>query len=87
MNLKLSYTKVFDLKPVKNDAGEHTVTLITGKILKIHVHSGVLADCNENNNNSKPVVDWQKLQPMARLGGDTYGVLGSSFDLPRPDRK
>ena len=87
MNFTLANIKVFDLKPVKNDAGEHTVTLITGKILKIHVHSGVLADGNESTNNSKPVVDWQKLQPMARLGGDTYGVLGSSFDLPRPDRK
>lgn len=34
----------------------------------------------------KLVVDLGKLQPMSRLGGNTYGRVSGCFDLPRPDR-
>eukprot|EP00597_Dinobryon_sp_UTEXLB2267_P004595 CAMPEP_0170064948 /NCGR_PEP_ID=MMETSP0019_2-20121128/5227_1 /TAXON_ID=98059 /ORGANISM="Dinobryon sp., Strain UTEXLB2267" /LENGTH=167 /DNA_ID=CAMNT_0010271711 /DNA_START=263 /DNA_END=766 /DNA_ORIENTATION=+ len=77
---------VFELRPVYNDANEHTVTIVMGKIVKIHIHEGVIANLSDADK-MKPLVDWKKLLPMARLGGDTYGVLGDSFDLPRPDRK
>jgi len=78
--------KVYELRPVYNDSNEHTVTIVMGKIVKIHINEGVIVNLSDADK-GKPLVDWRKLLPMARLGGDTYGVLGDSFDLPRPDRK
>ena len=31
-------------------------------------------------------VDVNRLRPLGRLGGNTYCRVGSTFDLPRPDR-
>lgn len=73
---------MYELKPVLNDVNAHSVTLVIGRVLRIHINEGVM-----DPSSSRPAVDWTKLLPMARLGGDTYGLLGSSFDLPRPDRK
>jgi len=90
--------EAIDLKPFNNDAGVHTVTVVTGRIIHIHIHEGVLTTntntntttttSNTNNsNNMKPVVDWEKLSAIGRLGGDMYTKVVNSLDLPRPDRK
>lgn len=77
--------EVFELKPVMNEQQEHTVTLVIGKVIKFHILDASLTD--KSLGTEKPVVDWTKLSPVARLGGDTYTVINNSFDLPRPDRK
>lgn len=34
----------------------------------------------------KPVINFERYAPLARLGGNTYGRVTSTFDLDRPDR-
>jgi flavin reductase (DIM6/NTAB) family NADH-FMN oxidoreductase RutF len=50
-------------------------TLILGHVRIIHVRNSIL--------NERGTVDADKLRPVARLGGLTYGRLGDSFELPR----
>jgi hypothetical protein len=33
-----------------------------------------------------PEVDWSKLLPVGRLGGDSYTFVKNEFELPRPAR-
>jgi len=75
-----------DLKPFKNDADVHTVTVVTGKIVRVHIHGEVLTAASRETA-TKPVVDWEKLSAVGRLGGDMYTRVVNSLDLPRPDRK
>eukprot|EP01034_Spumella_vulgaris_P034355 gene34355-42372_t len=62
--------EVYDLKPILNDEGVHTVTVIYGRVKRIHVHEEVLI--TDSIASGKPVVDHNKLMPVGRLGGDTY---------------
>jgi len=78
--------EAIDLKPFMNDAGVHTVTVVTGKIVRVHIHNEVLTTASREATN-KPVVDWEKLSVVGRLGGDMYTRVVNSLDLPRPDRK
>lgn len=39
-----------------------------------------------NKRHVQLMVDFEKLRPMGRLGGNTYGQVAAVFDLPRPDR-
>eukprot|EP01042_Synura_sphagnicola_P027666 gene27666-35702_t len=74
--------ETFQLIPVSNDDNVHSSTLVLGKILKFHVLEDVLTP--ESNGSPKPVVDWRKLRPIARMGGDTYTVVDNGFDISRP---
>lgn len=76
------YLQTFQLIPVNNDDNVHSSTLVLGKILKFHVLEDVLTP--ESNGSPKPVVDWRKLRPIARMGGDTYTVVDNGFDISRP---
>ena len=49
-------------------------------------HTQVLTTASREATN-KPVVDWEKLSVVGRLGGDMYTRVVNSLDLPRPDRK
>lgn len=74
------------MKPIYNENNQHTVTIVIGKILKFHLLEEVLVS-NSTSSHNKPVVDWRKLLPVGRLGGDTYTFINNGLDLPRPDRK
>jgi hypothetical protein len=50
--------------------------MIIGKILRFHVREGLLGP--------DETVDPERLQPLARLGGDGYAVLGHIFSMARP---
>lgn len=50
--------------------------------MKFHILEEVLTE--ESANTAKPVVDWQKLRPVARMGGDTYTTVDNGFDIARP---
>ncbi|KAF8493628.1 hypothetical protein JB92DRAFT_2749910 [Gautieria morchelliformis] len=56
-------------------ASQMSGTLILGHVRVIHVRNSIL--------NERGTVDADKLRPVARLGGLTYGRLGDSFELPR----
>ena len=73
------------MNPIKNDKGEHTCTIVTARILKVHLQNDVIT--KESQGTMKPVVDWTKLQVIGRLGGNSYTQVTNSFDLSRPDGK
>jgi len=69
---------------MRNAKGEVSATLILGEVVMIHLAAGV---CElDGAGAGKPTVRFDALQPMSRLGGNTYGRTTSTFDLPRPDR-
>jgi len=57
-------------------------TVVIGEVVMWHVAEGVAG----KSPSGKLVVDIQKLRPISRLGGNTYGRTNDIFDLPRPDR-
>jgi flavin reductase (DIM6/NTAB) family NADH-FMN oxidoreductase RutF len=57
-------------------------TVVIGEVVMWHVAEGVAG----KSPSGKLVVDVQKLKPISRLGGNTYGRTNDIFDLPRPDR-
>lgn len=69
---------------IKNASGQVTATLILGEVVLVHVATAVLEP--EGAGPGKPTVRFEDYQPLSRLGGDTYGRTGTTFDLPRPDR-
>ncbi|KAJ1625354.1 hypothetical protein T492DRAFT_1040571 [Pavlovales sp. CCMP2436] len=69
---------------MRNARGEVTATLLLGEVQMIHLAAAV---CElEGAGKGKPTVRFDRLMPMSRLGGNTYGRTSSTFDLPRPDR-
>lgn len=56
--------------------------MVIGEVVMWHVAEGVAG----KSPSGKLVVDIQKLKPISRLGGNTYGRTNDIFDLPRPDR-
>mmetsp|Transcript_1567 Transcript_1567/g.2239 ORF Transcript_1567/g.2239 Transcript_1567/m.2239 type:complete len:284 (-) Transcript_1567:124-975(-) len=80
MECRLEY-----LNEIKNDAGEHTTTIVTGRIVRYHVHSTVLKASNGVGNRS-PVVDLQKLGAVGRAGDITYWPAGEgkAVSMKRP---
>lgn len=56
------------------DGSPGSTTLVIGKILLMHVQNRVLRDGH---------IDPKLLDPMARLGGDSYTRLGELIDRPR----
>jgi flavin reductase (DIM6/NTAB) family NADH-FMN oxidoreductase RutF len=67
-----------------NGKGEVSATLVLGQVVMVHTAKFVTEFMGEDK--GKPAVNFERLRPLCRLGGDTYGVVGSTFDLPRPDR-
>jgi flavin reductase (DIM6/NTAB) family NADH-FMN oxidoreductase RutF len=63
-----------------NDSGEHTTTVVFGRVVKFHIAMPLL----EEGPRGAPVVNTVKLKPLGRLGGDTWVQLGDRFDIPRP---
>lgn len=72
-----------DIQPRLNDDGVHTVSVVTARIVRFHIHEEVLTAESADKPN-RPIVDWTKLQPVGRLGGDTYTVVQNGIDIPRP---
>jgi flavin reductase (DIM6/NTAB) family NADH-FMN oxidoreductase RutF len=85
------------VQPHYNDKQEHTVSLVTARIVQFHVHEDVLLEEKSTSASAtqtqtqtqpvKPVVDWQKLKPVGRLGGDSYTFVDNEFEIKRPSSK
>ena len=84
----ISILQVIDIQPRYNDLNIHTVSIITGRILSFHAHESVLTDDSiANPERHCPIIDYTKLQPVGRLGGNTYTVVKEGIDLYRPKIK
>lgn len=68
-------------KEVYNDDGNHTTTIVFGRIVKYHIHKSVLGGTEE-----KPIVDLEKARLVGRVGGITYWPAGEgkAVSMKRP---
>jgi len=77
--------RLYDKKEVYNDDGEHTTTIVMGRVVKFHVHESVLQEGREDD---APLVDLKKLNAVGRAGDITYwpnGVEeGNALPMGRP---
>ena len=55
--------------------------VIAGEVVWIHVRDDLLVP---SPHTGVPVIDPERLRPIARLGGDLYARLGPIFEKPRP---
>ncbi len=62
--------------------GEDTATIVVGEIVMFHVNEHVA----KKTPSGSTYVGLDELQPISRLGGNTYGRSRECFDMPRPDR-
>lgn len=69
--------------PVHNAAGALTTTLLIGRVVAVHVLDAVTATAGSGG----PVVLFDRLAPVARLGGDTYARVTEVYDMPRPGKE
>jgi flavin reductase (DIM6/NTAB) family NADH-FMN oxidoreductase RutF len=53
-----------------------TYTLVLGRVLRYHLREGLLRP--------NGLIDARRLNPLARLGGDEYALLGDIFEMKRP---
>lgn len=66
---------------IVNKDGVVTATFVLGEVVMIHVAEAILD--MDGAGAGKPVVVFDKFRPLARLGGLSYGLITSTFDLPR----
>jgi flavin reductase (DIM6/NTAB) family NADH-FMN oxidoreductase RutF len=72
--------KLFSKTEIFNDKGARTSTIVLGRVVRFHVKEKLL----EQNAAGMPVMNTLGLQPCGRLGGDTWALLGKTFDIKRP---
>lgn len=68
---------------IKDASGKVCSTLVVGEVVVAHVASAVTG----TSPTGKMIADVEKLKPISRLGGNTYGRSEGLFDLPRPDHE
>ena len=61
--------------------GEETGAILIAEILVVHVHEGIAG----KSPHGKTIVDIDKFEPIARLGGNFYGRIKEVFELTRPN--
>jgi len=59
--------------PVYNDDGDHTTTIVTGRVVQFHIHNSALEDTQ-----TRPKVNLTALRPCGRVGGITYWPAGEA---------
>ena len=69
--------KLVNLLPIKNATGKTTSTICVCEVVMVHVHDEVF---DKESGTVKP----EKLRPVSRLGGNTYGLTREMFDILRP---
>lgn len=74
--------KLLHRQEIKNKAGKVTCTVVFGEAVLIHCAESIVEGVDEG----RPQVNFEKLKPLGRLGGNTYAVVTETFDLARPDR-
>jgi flavin reductase (DIM6/NTAB) family NADH-FMN oxidoreductase RutF len=69
--------KLESKKEVFNDEGNHTTTIVFGRIVKYHIHTSVLGGTQD-----RPVVDLEKAKLCGRVGNVTYWPAGEGKAVP-----
>lgn len=69
--------------PVHNAAGALTTTILIGRVVRVHVLDAVTGRTAQG----APVVLFDRLTAVSRLGGDTYARVTETYDLPRPGKE
>eukprot|EP00210_Caulerpa_lentillifera_P004705 g4489.t1 len=67
---------------IHNKQGAIHATVFIGEVVMFHINKGIAG----RTPSGSVKVDFENYKPISRLGGDTYGRVTSTFDLPRPDR-
>jgi len=57
--------------------------VVVGEIVLMHIAEEVF-NKEDKAKGRTPTVDIEKLQPISRLGGISYGRTNDIFDVPRP---
>jgi len=65
-----------------HEIGEDPQGLILGKINRILIDDNAVSQ-----DKGRTLIDPFKLNPLARLGGNQYSLLGEILTVPRPDKK
>lgn len=74
--------KVIHTQELRKHDGDLSCTMVTCEVVLLHVHEGVFTT---TPNSGSPCVDFEKLRPVSRLGGISYGFVNKYFNLARPD--
>jgi len=82
VHLECKLVHTYEVKNSNRTDTTTTTTIVIGKVVMIHIAEDVSA----RSPSGKIIVDSEKLLPISRLGGNTYGRTREMFDLPRPDR-
>lgn len=80
INMEAKLLHHYDLR---DKSGNVTCTVVLAEVVLMHVAEPVTT---KTPNSGKTIVDPVKLQPVCRLGGNTFGVDLDFFDIPRPDK-
>lgn len=59
--------------------------MFSHQVVMFHVFRHLLNEAGAGE--GKPTVNLEGYKPISRLGGNTYALLGSMFDLARPSVK
>jgi len=68
---------------VRNGSGALTTTMCIVHVTKFHIAEEILEGHDATHAGR---VNYAKLQPVARLGGNTYGLVTETFDIARPSK-
>lgn len=74
--------RVRHIHEVEDASGKPVSVVVIGEVVMIHLLQAVAG----KSPSGKLTVDPLKLQPVTRMGGNTYGRTVEMFDLPRPDK-
>mmetsp|Transcript_31877 Transcript_31877/g.77266 ORF Transcript_31877/g.77266 Transcript_31877/m.77266 type:complete len:297 (+) Transcript_31877:3-893(+) len=82
--------QLVETKELKNDKGDHTTTIVIGRVVQFHIRPDVLLPMTGEDSPPKWIVDLQKLQAVGRAGGNIYWPVGlaedgdGSLEMKRP---
>ena len=74
--------------PLINEDKVHSSSIVLGRIQRVHVLKEILIERETERDGERkkqrPVVDWRKLRPVGRLGGDSYTMVTNEREMKRP---
>ena len=73
------------LQPACGHTPSHTCAR-THSHAHIHPHTPTHTHTHTHTHTGKLIVDLSKLQPVARLGGTSYGSIGEVYQIARPNK-